>query len=630
LLYLLDGFTDKNSVTLLLYDTDRKEILKIRDDEYKPYFFVKPTLSSREEAIIRRLNGVTRIVEKRDLFSDEKRRLIKVELEDPSLLTVASRQLKERWEVQIPYLLSYVYDHNLVFGIPYRLSDGILEPQCEINPQLNQVFLEKFATIKKKDPKKFQMLKEWFLFCSQRIPEVPLEKLGIHLELEYEKIYLGFLLSRVANLPLPAALTNRHVSAWIKSILHFYLRRENILIPRASELRRGEKPRRVPGALTFPPKTGTYFNTVVVDFESLYPSVIDAYNLSYETVNCGHPECRENRAPGTNNHVCTLKRGAYSILIGALKDLRIHWFKPLARDDSLSDEERRLADAASRLLKLILVSCYGVTVRIPGLSQPALAETITAYGRYALKQTWSLAESNGLRPLYGDTDSLFLDDPRDEQVEWLIRTVKRNLRLDLAIDKVYSVCVLPRAMKAYFGIMKDGTPDVKGVTAIKSSSPPFIKKVFMECVKELADVKNWAEFEAAKRNIRRVVDDAIKRLKAGKVPLEDLAYQVKLHEDSAERLVKDEPMHQPYQCAVQLMDSGIKVTRGSLVSFVKVKPFIYGGKRYTVKPLNLVKNVQEINVEDYIRNLRMALNQVFKPMNISFDEKQRMTLADFI
>ena len=630
MLYLLDGFTDKSSVTLLLYDTDREELLKIRDDEYQPYFFVKPTLSSREEAIIQRLNGETCIVEKKDLFSDEKKRLIKVELEDPSLLTVVSRQIKERWEVHIPYLLSYVYDHNLVFGIPYRLKDEVLEPQCEINPQLSRIFLEKFATIKEKDPKKFQVLKELFLFCSQQIPKIPLDKLGIQMDLDYEKIYLGFLLSRVANLPLPVALTNRHVSTWIKSILHFYLRRENILIPRASELRRDEKPRRIPGAITFPPKTGTYFNTVVVDFESLYPSVIDAYNLSYETVNCNHPECMENRVPETNNHVCTVRRGVYSILIGALKDLRIHWFKPLARDDSLSDEERRLADAASRLLKLILVSCYGVTVRIPGLSQPALAETITAYGRYALKQTWSLAERLGLRPLYGDTDSLFLDDPRDEQVDWLIRTVKKDLRLDLAIDRVYSVCVLPRAMKAYFGIIKDGTPEVKGVTAIKSSSPPFIKNVFMECVRELVDVKNWAEFEAAKRNIRRVVDEGIKRLKAGKIPLEDLAYQVKLHEDSAERLVKDEPMHQPYQCAVQLMDSGVKVTRGSLVSFVKVKPFIYGGKKYTVKPLSLVKNVQEVNVEDYVRNLRTSLSQVFKPMNISFDEEQRMTLADFI
>jgi len=630
LLYLLDGFTDKNTVTLIFYDADRQKLREIRDEAYKPYFLVKHPPSSREEAIIQRLNGETSLVEKINLFSGEKIRLTRVKLEDPSLLTVASRQFKERWEVHIPYLLSYVYDHSLVFGIPYALNDGSLEPQCEINPQLSRIFLEKFATVKKEDPEKFQLLEEFFLFCSQQIPEIPLDKLGIHVDLEYEKLYLGFLLSRVANLPLPVALRNRHVSTWIKSILHFYLRRKNILIPRASELRRGEKPRRVPGALTFPPKTGTYFNTVVVDFESLYPSVIDAYNLSYETVNCSHPRCRENRVPETNHHVCTVRRGVYSILIGALKDLRIHWFKPLARDDSLSTEERRLADAASRLLKLILVSCYGVTVRIPGLSQPALAESITAYGRYALKQTWSLAESSGLRPLYGDTDSLFLDNPQNDQVDWLIRKVKEDLHLDLAIDKVYSVCVLPRAMKAYFGIMKDGTPEVKGVAAIKSNSPPFIKKVFMECVRELADVKNWAEFEEAKRNIRRVVEEAIKRLKAGKIPLEDLAYQVKLHEDSAERLVKDEPMHQPYQCAVQLMDSGVKVTRGSIVSFVKVKPFIYGGKRYTVKPLSMVKSMQEINVEDYVRNLRTSLSQVFRPMNLSFDEKQRMTLADFI
>jgi len=630
LLYLLDGFTNKNAVTLLLYDTDCEELLKVRDENYKPYFLVKHPVSSREEAIIRSFNGETSTVEKKDLFSGEKRRLTRVELDDPSLLTVASRQLKDRWEVHIPYLLSYVYDHNLVFGIPYTLSDGNLKPQCETNQQLRRIFLEKFAAMKKKDPEKFQILEQLFLFCSQPIPNISLEKLGIHADLEYEKIYLGFLLSRVANLPLSTALTNRHVSTWIKSILHCYLRRKNILIPRASELRRGEQPRSVPGAITFPPKMGTYFNTVVVDFESLYPSVIDAYNLSYETVNCGHPECRENMVPGTDHHVCTLRRGVYSVLIGALKDLRIRWFKPLAKDDSLPDEERRLADAASRLLKLILVSCYGVTVRIPGLSQPALAETITAYGRYALRRTWSLAEKNGLRPLYGDTDSLFLDNPRSEQIDWLIRTVKEDLRLDLAVDKVYSVCILPRAMKAYFGIMKDGTPDIKGVTAIKSNSPPFIRKVFAECVRELADVTNWAEFEEAKRRIRVIVNEAIKRLRRGKVSLEDLAYQVKLHFDLLEKSAKDEALHQPYQCAVQLMDSGRKVSRGSMVSFVKVKPFIYGGKKFTVKPLDLVKSIQEINVEDYVKNLRTALSQVFKPMNLSFDEGQRTTLADFI
>ena len=96
------------------------------------------------------------------------------------------------------------------------------------------------------------------------------------------------MLSRVANLPVPVAYSSRQVSTWIRSILHNHLRRNNILIPASKELRRGETKRMVQGALTFPPETGIHFNTVVVDFHSLYPSLIDAYNLSHETIDCPH------------------------------------------------------------------------------------------------------------------------------------------------------------------------------------------------------------------------------------------------------------------------------------------------------------------------------------------------------
>lgn len=67
------------------------------------------------------------------------------------------------------------------------------------------------------------------------------------------------------------------------------------------------------------------------------------------------------------------------------------------------------------------------------------------------------------------------------------------------------------------------------------------------------------------------------------------------------------------------------------MQFVKVKPFNYQGRRFTVKPTDHLINSHEINVEDYIRNLKTALNQTFKPMNIVFtDEKTtKMTLSDF-
>ena len=66
--------------------------------------------------------------------------------------------------------------------------------------------------------------------------------------------------------------------------------------------------------------------------------------------------------------------------------------------------------------------------------------------------------------------------------------------------------------------------------------------------------------------------------------------------------------------------------------FVKVKPFNYQGKKFTVKPTEHVKKFTEINVLDYIRNLRTALNQTFKPMKITINEfvKGEGTLSDFL
>jgi len=207
-----------------------------------------------------------------------------------------------------------------------------------------------------------------------------------------------FMLARLANLPVPKTYHNRQVSTWIKSILHNYLRKKNILIPTSKELRKGETKHSVKGALTLTPESGVHFNTVVVDFDSLYPSLIDSYNLSYETIDCPHNECQNNKVPELEHHVCTKRRGVYSILIGSLKDLRIHWFKLRSKDKNLTAEERRLAEATSELLKLILVSSYGVTVRIHGLSRPSLAESITAYGRYSLRTAYKIAEEEGLHP----------------------------------------------------------------------------------------------------------------------------------------------------------------------------------------------------------------------------------------
>jgi DNA polymerase I len=430
------------------------------------------------------------------------------------------------------------------------------------------------------------------------------------------------MLSRVANLPFTEAFESHRVSDWWKSIICTYLRKNNVLIPTPQELTRGRPTHSVAGALTVAPKAGVYFNTVVCDFESLYAGCIDSFNLSYETVNCGHAECVGNRIPDFDGQVCTQRRGFYAVLVGALKELRIRVFKPASRNSTLTSEKRGEAASTAKLLKLILVSSYGVTVRIHGLACPPLAESITGYGRFVLKESWRMAEQKDLRPLYGDTDSLFLDNPSNEQVEWLIRAVKEQFWLDLVVDKRYRLCVLPRAKKAYFGTLPDGTPDVKGVTAIKSNSPGYINRVFNQCVEELSAVKNAEEYEQAAKRIKETVQKGAMDLLGNAVELKDLVYTVRLYFDPNEKVRGTKSLHQPYQCSLQLIDAGKKLKKGDKVSFVKVKPFVYKGRIFSVKPAETVTSLTEINVEDYARNLRTALEQVFEPMGIKLGEKK--------
>jgi hypothetical protein len=113
--------------------------------------------------------------------------------------------------------------------------------------------------------------------------------------------------------------------------------------------------------------------------------------------------------------------------------------------------------------------------------------------------------------------------------------------------------------------------------------------------------------------------------------MRDLEYTVELHEDPLEQM-KESTLHQPYQCAIQLIDAGKPVQRRDTVKFVKVKPFPYRSRTFTVKPSKGVKDFREVNLKDYIRNLRTALNQTFKTMNLQFTEeaKKEVTLSDFL
>jgi DNA polymerase elongation subunit (family B) len=626
-LYLLDvALTETNKVKLKFLDVSG-EIKEFIDDDYKPYFLVASPLTEEGKGVVKYFSGETETVEKTDLFTGETRVLEKVSWPNPKIALKAAGSFRQPWESEVDFPKSYIYDKGLVFGALH--SENNLQPIFNASTVVKEKFEERFKEVVAKDALKHSQILYWLHLLLQPIPNLNSEFFGVK-EIDQEKVWATWMLSRIANVPLTEAFNSRRVSEWIKSMIYTYLRKNTILIPTSEELRRGKPTHRVVGALTVAPTSGVYFGTVVCDFESLYPSCIDSFNLSYETVDCIHPECRSNKISDVDYHVCTKRRGFYSILVGALKELRIKLFKPNSKDNSLSDEDRKIASTAAKLLKLITVSSYGVTVRIHGVACPPLAEAITGYSRYVLKESWKMAEDKGLRPLYGDTDSLFLDNASNVQVEWLITTVKERFNLDLAVEKRYNLCILPKAKKAYFGILSDGTPDIKGVTPIKSNAPKFVNSVFQQCVKSLSAVKNQEEFAQAKKVIEDIVKKAVGDLKNRQVKLEYLVYTVKLYFDPNEKTADMKTAAQQYQCALQLIDAGKKLQRWDTVSFIKVKPFKYKEKIFTVKPAEFVKSLVEINVDDYVRNLLTALNQTFEPMGINLGMEKETKISKWL
>ena len=426
---------------------------------------------------------------------------------------------------------------------------------------------------------------------------------------------LLFVLSRISRLPIEDVC--RHgVSGWIKSLLYFEHRRRGYLIPRPDELIEekgvtstkavieGKKYR---GAIVVNPLPGVHFNVIVLDFASLYPSVLKEWNLSYETVRCPHLECRDNLVPETSHWICRQRRGIQSELIGCLRDIRVGWFKPRSSDPDLPEEQRRWYSVVQRALKVFLNAAYGV-FGFEGfpLYCPPVAESTAAIARYAFKKTIEKVRSMGITVIYGDTDSVFLKTDKPEMIEEVVRWAKKELKLDLELDKRYRYIVFSTRKKNYLGVTDKGVVDVKGLTGKKRHIPKFIKEAFDEMLKELQKVHDEESFNKAKERIVEIVRTWYQKLRRGEYDLEDLSFRVMLSR-SVERYTKTTPPH--VKAARKLISRGIQVGAGDIIAYVKTRD------RDGVEPLEFARK-EQVDVDKYIEYLFSTFGQVLDALDI--------------
>ncbi|KAK5104987.1 DNA-directed DNA polymerase alpha catalytic subunit pol1 [Lithohypha guttulata] len=215
------------------------------------------------------------------------------------------------------------------------------------------------------------------------------------------------------------------------------------------------------GGLVFDPQKGMYDKFILVmDFNSLYPSIIQEYNICFTTVD------RTLSSDVTNDQdekvpevpASDVELGILPKLISTLVKRR-RAVKSLMKDKRASPEDLALWDTKQLALKLTANSMYGCL----GYTQSRfyarpLAMLTTYKGREILRSTKDLAESKQLEVIYGDTDSVMINTGVDNIRDALKlgnefkRTVNDSYKLlEIDIDNIFRRLLL-HAKKKYAAI----------------------------------------------------------------------------------------------------------------------------------------------------------------------------------
>ncbi|PWN36069.1 uncharacterized protein FA14DRAFT_160961 [Meira miltonrushii] len=227
------------------------------------------------------------------------------------------------------------------------------------------------------------------------------------------------------------------------------------------------------GGLVFDPKKGLWDKYILVmDFNSLYPSLIQEFNIDFTTVD--RKDCNErpddvDKMPEIPSS--DVSQGVLPRLISTLVQRR-RQVKGLMKDRNASAAKQLQWNIKQLALKLTANSMYGC-LGFEGsrfFARP-LAALTTFKGREVLTATKELAESLGLDVIYGDTDSVMintnvldLDEAKRIGNDFKKAVNERYRLLEIDTDAVFERMLLLQKKKyAAMKVEDDG----KRITEIK-------------------------------------------------------------------------------------------------------------------------------------------------------------------
>lgn len=399
----------------------------------------------------------------------------------------------------------------------------------------------------------------------------------------------GIQLASITGLPM-----DQVVAASVGFRLEWYLIRaaykHGELVPNRVE--REYEPYR--GAIVLEPKRGVHENIAVLDFSSMYPSIMMKYNIGPDTLvrdpnECLNTKCYE--APDVGYLFRSDPPGFFKSVLETLVRAR-KAVREQMKSLPLDSPEYRLLEARQLALKVLANAAYGYMGWVGARWYcRECAEAVTAWGRETMRRAIEIARSLGLKVIYGDTDSLFVTYDKTK-IEEFIKRVENELGLEIKVDKIYRRVFFTEAKKRYIGLTEDGYIDVVGFEAVRGDWAEIAK----ELQEKVADiVLKTMDHRKAVEFVRKALEELRRSVERGTASIEKfviwktLTKPITAYEVEAPHVV----------AAKHLIKMGYSVDVGDKVGYVIVKG---GGKISERARPYIAVDVRDIDLDYYIEH----------------------------
>jgi len=333
------------------------------------------------------------------------------------------------------------------------------------------------------------------------------------------------------------------------------------------------------GAHVEPPVKGLHEGVVDLDFSSLYPNIVMAFNISTETYMKQEEQAVAIKAPtatAANGSVFrTDTEGVFPAVSRIAVDGRQEFYRRAVELEKAGKEgtpEHLKALQTSMVYKILANAFFGgMSSPYTRYYQPRCGEAITLTGQAAIKTCFDLARQKGIPVIYGDTDSAFLKCPipiADQFIELVAEELDKyadsrgaktggfRLKVDAEFLRIFFT-----RKKKYAGKKATGKVDVRGLELIRSDNTRFARELQRRMIEVILESRTPTA-RIAEAVVRKWAIKLFKR----EATTDDLKYAETLSQPFES--YKAETIH--VRIAKHLRDTGREVYVGMKIPYILV------------------------------------------------------------